>query len=147
MCNRCQAREYVQPVPSAGICATGANPGNMCNRCRAREYVQPVPSPGICATGAERGNMCNRCQGNMCNRCQAWEDVQPVPSAGKCATGAKRGKMAWLVSVITLLSQLQTEAEWYHQALYLFIQFFIALSFLHAFLIAFDKERTPPLTD
>ena len=29
-----------------------------------------------------------------------------------------------------LLSQLQIEAEWYHQAIYLFIQFFVALTLL-----------------
>ena len=43
-CNRCQERENLQAVPSAGKHATGAKRGKTCKRCQARENVQAVPN-------------------------------------------------------------------------------------------------------
>ena len=60
-CNRCQARENIYPVPSAGKHATGANGGKTCNRCQWRKNVQPLLSAGKCATSTRRGKTCNRC--------------------------------------------------------------------------------------
>ena len=67
-CNRCQARENMQP---------GAKRGKTCNCCQARENMQPVPSAGNYATGAKRGK--------SCKRCQEQENMQPVSNAGKLA--------------------------------------------------------------
>ena len=46
LCNRCQARETVEPVPSAGKYATGAKVGKLCNTCQALENIQLVQSAG-----------------------------------------------------------------------------------------------------
>ena len=56
-CNRYQARESMQLIPSAGKRATGAKRGKTCNRCQALENMQLVPSAGKHATGAKRGNI------------------------------------------------------------------------------------------
>ena len=37
-----QAQDNMQPVPSVGKHATGAKRGKSCNRCQARENMQPV---------------------------------------------------------------------------------------------------------
>ena len=53
--NRCQARENVQLVPSAGKRATGVMRGKTCNQCQARENMQLVPNAGKRAAGVMRG--------------------------------------------------------------------------------------------
>ena len=116
-CTPYQARENVQPVPSAGKrahcvksgkCAIGVKRGNV----YPVPNEQPVPSAAKRAHRIKPGEMCIRCQARekgtrvlvllFFNRnCSVWSD--------------------WLVDVF--LSQLQIELEWYHQAIYLFIQF------------------------
>ena len=38
-CNRCQTRENMKPVPSAGNHVTSAKREKTCNRCQARENM------------------------------------------------------------------------------------------------------------
>ena len=68
-CNRYQARENMQPVPSVGKQATGSKCGKTwCNRFQAQENIQPVQSAGKHATGTKRGKTYSR-------RCQAREKM------------------------------------------------------------------------
>ena len=97
--------------------SSGVKRDKKCNRCEAREYIHPVPRAGKQAKSVKRGEKCNRYQlssagihtvksGKTGKRCQApgkmqpvssagiheRENRQPVPSAGKNAAGVRRGK-------------------------------------------------------
>ena len=96
-CNRCQARENMQPVFCVGKHGTRVKRGKTCNRCQARENMQPVfcvgkQSAGKHATVVKRGK--------ICNRCSAWENVEPVPCVIKHRT---RGLIGGLITPIVKL--------------------------------------------
>ena len=74
-CNWYQAREKMQPVPSAG---------KRCPLYQTRENMQLVPNKGKVVHCTKRGK--------TCNRCQAREKRQLVPSNGKTAS-------YWLINV------------------------------------------------
>ena len=65
-------------VLGAGKHATGAKLGNLRNLCQVRGNVQPVHSAGICATVARHGQTCNWCRApwKICNLCQAEENAR-----------------------------------------------------------------------
>lgn len=65
-------------VLGAGKHATGAKLGNLRNLCQVRGNVQPVHSAGICATVARHGQARNWCQApwKICNLCQAEENAR-----------------------------------------------------------------------
>ena len=56
-CFRCQARENMQPVESAGKYAAGDKRGKTCYRCQAQGNLLKVPNAGKHATGGKRGKM------------------------------------------------------------------------------------------
>ena len=60
-CKRCQARENMQPVSSAGKHATGVKRRKKCNRCQTKGNTQPVPSAKKHVTGGNCGKTYNRC--------------------------------------------------------------------------------------
>ena len=68
---------------------TGAKGGKTCKRCQARENMQPVSSAGKHATGVKRRkNVTGAKRRETRNRCQARKNMQPVAIAGKHTTGA-----------------------------------------------------------
>ena len=100
--------ENLQLELSAGKDGTGAKYGKECNRCQARENMQPVPSAGNRVTGTERGKKkrttCNWRQARKKNiqpatstrkhetNAKRGKTCRPVPSAGNRVTGTERGK-------------------------------------------------------
>ena len=85
-----------------------------CNQRQARDNMQPAPSAGKHATGAKHRKTMNRSPARKTvNRSSARKNMPPVRSAGKHTTGTRRGKdhLTQVDNYRTLLAHNQSKTE------------------------------------